>query len=113
MTLTQTEKGYPQPVTHVGIPKSIRDEKGWHWAPTHTAPVHYPWHKAPYLEKRKKELEKYITELDPKKPVCIFVQVTPMIAMIYLSQRNTKIYKVVEKWYDIKLKLKLHLYVIA
>lgn len=68
MTLTQTEKGYPQPVTHVGIPKSIREEKGWYWAPTHTAPVHYPWHKAPYLEKRKKELEKYITELDPKKP---------------------------------------------
>ena len=85
MTLTQTEKGYPQPVTHVGIPKSIREEKGWYWAPTHTAPVHYPWHKAPYLEKRKKELEKYITELDPKKPVCIFVQVTPMMAMINLG----------------------------
>ncbi|XP_052073904.1 MYCBP-associated protein-like isoform X2 [Mytilus californianus] len=68
MTLTQNEKGYPQPVTHVGIPKSIRDEKGWHWAPTHTAPVHYPWHKAPYLEKRKKELGKYIKELDPHKP---------------------------------------------
>lgn len=71
MTLTQNEKGYPQPVTHVGIPKSIRDEKGWHWAPTHTAPVHYPWHKAPYLEKRKKELGKYIKELDPHKPVSI------------------------------------------
>ncbi|XP_071165073.1 MYCBP-associated protein-like isoform X6 [Mytilus edulis] len=68
MTLTQNEKGYPQPVTHVGIPKSIRDEKGWHWAPTHTAPVHYPWHKAPYLDKRKKELGKYIKELDPHKP---------------------------------------------
>ena len=29
MTLTQTEKGYPPPIEHVGIPASIRNEKGW------------------------------------------------------------------------------------
>ena len=28
MTLTQTEKGYPPPIEHVGIPASIREEKG-------------------------------------------------------------------------------------
>ena len=28
MTLTQTEKGYPPPIEHVGIPAAIREEKG-------------------------------------------------------------------------------------
>ena len=28
MTLTQTEKGYPPPIEHIGIPTSIREEKG-------------------------------------------------------------------------------------
>lgn len=68
MTLTQTEKGYPPPIEHVGIPAAIRKEKGWSWVPTHTRPMHYPWHKSDYLEKRKKELMKYEEELDPHKP---------------------------------------------
>lgn len=68
MTLTQTEKGYPPPIEHIGIPAKIREEKGWHWAPTHTRPMHYPWHKSGYLEQRKKQLKKYEEELDPHKP---------------------------------------------
>ncbi|WAR25478.1 MYBPP-like protein [Mya arenaria] len=68
MTLTQTEKGYPPPIEHIGIPPAIREEKGWNWAPTHTRPMHYPWHKAPYLEQRKKQLKPYEEELDPHKP---------------------------------------------
>ncbi|KAK3094720.1 hypothetical protein FSP39_005416 [Pinctada imbricata] len=68
MTLTQTERGYPRPVEHVGLSKSVRQEKGWHWPPYHTTPVHYPWHKNPYLEERKKQLQPVIDELDPHKP---------------------------------------------
>jgi hypothetical protein len=37
----------------------------------------YWWRKPKYPEKN--------PELDPKKPVCIFVQVTPMMAMINLG----------------------------
>lgn len=68
MTLTQTEKGYPPPIEHIGIPEKIREEKGWHWAPTHTRPMHYPWHKSKYLEQRKKQLKPFEEELDPHKP---------------------------------------------
>ena len=28
MTLTQTEKGYPPPIEHIGLPAKIREEKG-------------------------------------------------------------------------------------
>lgn len=68
MTLTQTEKGYPPPVEHVGTSKSILAEKGWDWQPNHTRPIHYPWDKAPYLETRKKQLQGLIEELDPHQP---------------------------------------------
>ncbi|XP_056002049.1 MYCBP-associated protein-like isoform X3 [Ostrea edulis] len=68
MTLTKSEQGYPRPVEHMGVPKSIRHEKGWHWPPYHTTPVHYPWHKNPYLEDRKGQLKDVINDLDPHKP---------------------------------------------
>ncbi|XP_033725528.1 MYCBP-associated protein-like isoform X2 [Pecten maximus] len=68
MTLTQSERGYPRPIEHVGIPQGVRNEKGWHWSPTHTTPVHYPWHKAQYLAERKSELQPIIDELDPHQP---------------------------------------------
>lgn len=70
MTLTKSEQGYPRPIEHIGIPKSVRNEKGWYWPPHHTTPVHYPWHKNPYLEERKENLKDVITELDPHRPVC-------------------------------------------
>ena len=28
MSLTQSERGYPPPITHVGVPKAILQEKG-------------------------------------------------------------------------------------
>lgn len=68
MTLTKSEQGYPHPIEHIGIPKSVRNEKGWYWPPHHTTPVHYPWHKNPYLEERKENLKDVITELDPHRP---------------------------------------------
>lgn len=87
MTLTQTEKGYPPPVEHVGTSKSILAEKGWDWQPNHTRPIHYPWDKAPYLETRKKQLQGLIEELDPHQPVCcygfcIFTIITFLIAYL-------------------------------
>ena len=69
MTLKQSERGYPKPIEHLGIPGCVREEKGWYWNPNHRAPVHYPWHKSPYLEQRKKELQPIIDELDPHEPV--------------------------------------------
>ncbi|XP_061190862.1 MYCBP-associated protein-like isoform X2 [Saccostrea echinata] len=68
MTLTKSEQGYPPPVEHIGVPKAIRNEKGWNWPPYHTTPVHYPWHKNPYLEERKNQLKEVISELDPHRP---------------------------------------------
>ncbi|XP_046580766.1 MYCBP-associated protein-like isoform X2 [Haliotis rubra] len=68
MALTQTEKGYPVPVEHVGLPQTIRKEKGCPWSPSYTVPVFYPWHKAPFYEKRKKQLQSVIDELDPHQP---------------------------------------------
>ncbi|XP_041376567.1 MYCBP-associated protein-like isoform X3 [Gigantopelta aegis] len=68
MTLSQTQRGYPPPVEHVGIPQSVRKEKGWTWSPNYSAPVHYPWHKAPYYETRRKQLQKVIDDLDNHEP---------------------------------------------
>ncbi|XP_046350342.2 MYCBP-associated protein-like isoform X3 [Haliotis rufescens] len=68
MTLTQTEKGYPVPVEHVGLPQTVRKEKGCPWSPNYTVPVFYPWHKAPFYEKRKRQLQSVIDELDPHQP---------------------------------------------
>ncbi|KAK3576672.1 hypothetical protein CHS0354_004957 [Potamilus streckersoni] len=67
MTLTQTEKGYPPPIEHVGLSKITRNERGMTWIPGQTRAMHYPWHKSPFLEQRQKQLQKYIDELDPHK----------------------------------------------
>lgn len=84
MTLTKSEQGYPRPIEHIGVPKSVRNEKGWYWPPHHTTPVHYPWHKNPYLEERKEQLKDVITELDPHRPVCS-VKVVYLIDLPYNS----------------------------
>ncbi|CAH1789365.1 unnamed protein product [Owenia fusiformis] len=74
MTLTQTERGYPAPVDHIDVPQSIKEEKGetdykkgsfWQRPKT---PIHYPWHKSPYLQDRTKQLAPVINDLDPHKP---------------------------------------------
>ena len=35
MTLGQTEKGYPAPIEHVGIPKTVLQEKGMTYLTIH------------------------------------------------------------------------------
>ncbi|XP_070178743.1 MYCBP-associated protein-like isoform X2 [Littorina saxatilis] len=68
MTLTQSERGYPAPVEHVGIPNCVREEKGVEWEPEYQNPVHHPWHRSSYLQQRRKQLQPIIGELDPHKP---------------------------------------------
>ncbi len=74
MTLTQTERGYPPVVEHVGKPVAVRREMGIDWSDTESyrsTMVHHSWRKSDYLQKRKEELKDVIDELCPHKPVCI------------------------------------------
>ena len=76
MTLTQTERGYPPVVEHVGKPVAVRREMGIDWSDTESyrsTMVHHSWRKSDYLQKRKEELKDVIDELCPHKPVCVFL----------------------------------------
>jgi len=69
MTLTQTERGYPPAVEHIGKPNSIKNEMGIEWSSTHRiATVHYPWQKSSYLQERTKQLQNVLHELDSHQP---------------------------------------------
>ncbi|XP_046857435.1 MYCBP-associated protein-like [Xenia sp. Carnegie-2017] len=71
MTLTQTERGYPSVVEHVGKPLSVRAEMGMNWPNTESyrsMMVHSPWKKSSYLCQRKNELKDAIDEICPHKP---------------------------------------------
>lgn len=67
MTLNQTERGYPPPIEHVGVPKTILEEKGTNFSRPNT-PFNKPWHKNPYLAQRKEQLQQQMNELDPYQP---------------------------------------------
>ncbi|XP_074463995.1 radical S-adenosyl methionine domain-containing protein 1, mitochondrial isoform X4 [Larus michahellis] len=66
MTLTQRECGYPEPVTHVGKPRSIQMEMGL--KPPKRIPFHLTWHKSLFLKERQQELKSVLEELDFYKP---------------------------------------------
>ncbi|KAM6376619.1 radical S-adenosyl methionine domain-containing protein 1, mitochondrial isoform 1-T1 [Pluvialis apricaria] len=66
MTLTQRERGYPEPVTHVGKPHSIQMETGL--KPPKRIPSHLTWHKSLFLKERRHELKSILEELDFCKP---------------------------------------------
>ncbi|NWU48962.1 MYBPP protein, partial [Dromas ardeola] len=66
MTLTQRECGYPEPVTHVGKPRSVRMETGL--KPPKRIPFHLTWHKSLFLKERRQELKSILEELDFYKP---------------------------------------------
>ncbi|NWQ89703.1 MYBPP protein, partial [Burhinus bistriatus] len=66
MTLTQRERGYPEPVTHVGKPRSVQMETGL--KPPKRIPFHLTWHKSLFLKKRQQELKSILEELDFYKP---------------------------------------------
>ncbi|CAG5114452.1 unnamed protein product, partial [Candidula unifasciata] len=68
MTLTQTQKGYPHPIEHVGLSKIVKKEKGCDWSGKENVYVSYPWHKSEYLNQRLKQLQPFIDEIDSWKP---------------------------------------------
>ncbi|GFS04279.1 MYCBP-associated protein-like isoform X4 [Elysia marginata] len=61
-------QGYPAPVEHVGLPAVVKEEKGCEWLGKNNPHVNYPWHKSPFLEQRKKQLQPFMDEMDPWKP---------------------------------------------
>ncbi|NXT22609.1 MYBPP protein, partial [Syrrhaptes paradoxus] len=66
MTLTQTERGYPEPVTHVGKPRTVRMETGL--KPPKRIPFQLTWDKSLFLKHRRQELKSVLQELDFYKP---------------------------------------------
>lgn len=64
MTLTQTEKGYPPAIEHIGLPGRMKIEKGVDWERTKTP--RYPW-KFPFYVERKQQLSEVMAELDPHR----------------------------------------------
>ncbi|KFP15117.1 MYCBP-associated protein, partial [Egretta garzetta] len=66
MTLTQRERGYPEPVTHVGKPHTVRMETGL--KPPKRIPFHLTWDKSLFLKHRRQELKSVLEELGFYKP---------------------------------------------
>ncbi|XP_075034014.1 MYCBP-associated protein isoform X2 [Mixophyes fleayi] len=64
LTLTQSQRGYPLPVTHVGQPQSIKEETGTIERP----PFHHTWDKSLYLQHRRHKLKAVMEELNFTKP---------------------------------------------
>nr|XP_029137069.1 MYCBP-associated protein [Labrus bergylta] len=66
-TLTQTEQGRREPVTHVGQPSSIRQESGLMCDET-LRPASRTWEQSAYLQHQYQELGEVLKEMDIKKP---------------------------------------------
>ncbi|XP_074967647.1 MYCBP-associated protein isoform X4 [Phalacrocorax aristotelis] len=66
LTLTQRERGYPEPVTHVGKPRTVRMETGL--KPPKRIPFHLTWDKSLFLKHRREELKSVLEEIDFYKP---------------------------------------------
>ncbi|NWZ27926.1 MYBPP protein, partial [Asarcornis scutulata] len=66
LTLTQRERGYPEPVTHVGKPHTVRMETGL--KPPKRIPFRLTWDKSLFLKRRRQELKSVLEELDFYKP---------------------------------------------
>ncbi|XP_068769810.1 MYCBP-associated protein isoform X2 [Struthio camelus] len=66
MTLTQRERGYPEPITHVGKSQTIRMETGLQ-SPK-KAPFRLTWDKSLFLKRRRQELKSILEELDFYEP---------------------------------------------
>ncbi|NXL41295.1 MYBPP protein, partial [Podilymbus podiceps] len=66
MTLTQRERGYPEPVTRVGKPRTVWMETGL--KPPKRIPFHLTWDKSLFLKHRRQELKSILEELDFYKP---------------------------------------------
>ncbi|XP_065504062.1 MYCBP-associated protein [Caloenas nicobarica] len=65
-TLTQRERGYPEPITHVGKPCTVQMETNL--KPPKRIAFHLTWDKSPFLKHRQEELKSVLEELDFYKP---------------------------------------------
>jgi hypothetical protein len=77
LTLTQTEKGHPPPIEHIGKPNQTKIETDTFW-PVQTVPVNYPWKHSSYLAKRTEQLQPIMKEIDPLNPEISKLQVIGM-----------------------------------
>ncbi|XP_067403928.1 MYCBP-associated protein [Emydura macquarii macquarii] len=66
MTLTQRERGYPEPITHVGKPEIVRMEMGSRTSKE--SPFRFTWDKSLFLKYRQQELKSILEELDFHHP---------------------------------------------
>nr|XP_019939527.1 PREDICTED: MYCBP-associated protein [Paralichthys olivaceus] len=66
-TLTQTEQGRREPVTHIGQPSSIRQELGIRCA-ENLRPASRSWEQSAYLQHQYQELGELLQDMDFKKP---------------------------------------------
>ncbi|XP_074485199.1 MYCBP-associated protein isoform X1 [Sebastes fasciatus] len=66
-TLTQTERGKREPVTHVGQPRSIRRETGIICAETMRR-ASRTWDQSAYLQHRRQNLEEVLQDMNIRKP---------------------------------------------
>ncbi|KFO85321.1 MYCBP-associated protein, partial [Buceros rhinoceros silvestris] len=66
LTLTRRERGCPEPVTHVGKPRTVRLETGL--KPPKSVPFRVTWDKSLFLKHRRQALKSVLAELDFHKP---------------------------------------------
>ncbi|NWW30245.1 MYBPP protein, partial [Panurus biarmicus] len=66
LTLTRTECGHPEPLTHVGKPQTVQRETGL--KPPKKIPCHLNWDKSLFLKHRRQELKSLLEELGFYKP---------------------------------------------
>ncbi|XP_015211357.2 MYCBP-associated protein isoform X1 [Lepisosteus oculatus] len=75
MSLTQTERGNPQPVTHVGLSCQLRLETG-NVVPADSVQHQRAWDQSRYLQERRQELRDVLQELDFNQPEIDGLEVT-------------------------------------
>merc|ERR1719158_100044 len=68
MTLTQSQRGYPHPVEHVGLSQAVKEEKGCEWLGRKSPHMNYPWHKSDFLGQRQKQLQPFMDEMVAHSP---------------------------------------------
>ncbi|NWU91495.1 MYBPP protein, partial [Upupa epops] len=66
MTLTQRERGFPPPVTHMGKPHTVQMETSLKLPKR--IPFHLTWDKSVFLKHRRQELKSVLEELEFYKP---------------------------------------------
>uniref|UniRef100_A0A8C3P3T8 MYCBP associated protein n=1 Tax=Cyanoderma ruficeps TaxID=181631 RepID=A0A8C3P3T8_9PASS len=66
LTLTRTECGHPEPLTHVGKPRTVQRETGL--KSPKKIPCHLNWDKSLFLKQRRQELKSLLEELGFYKP---------------------------------------------